>query len=213
MELENSNLSECRNVGRTFHRDDQKIVRPSDKYKKGTVLGSIQAQNDLLKLSDAASDNWGLSDGIRVWHPGGCPRCPETHVYNLAFLIPVQSNKDRPQTIICGRCGRELINAGFGWVYYVASIGGEIKIGYATDLVSRIRSLQIGNPHALHLVAIEAGNLELESIRHEQFAHQRGMWGEWFYPGSDLVEHTRSVTYVDLPFFELSDALRRVARA
>jgi hypothetical protein len=205
-------MSEMSDVGRTILLNGQDFVRPSDIFPKPADCGCIQAQFDPFKLSDKASDIWGLSDGIRVWHPGGCPRCPETHRFNVGHLIPSRRKKIRPQAVICPVCGDELAELHSGWIYYIRAISGEIKIGYATDLVARIGSLQTGNPYALHVLAIEPGNRVLEGLRHEDFGHHRGR-GEWFYPAQELIHHAQSKIYIDLPFFEMADALKEFSHA
>ncbi|MBL7487109.1 GIY-YIG nuclease family protein [Frankia sp. AgW1.1] len=71
---------------------------------------------------------------------------------------------------------------GTSLVYYL-KFGERIKIGYTTNLHSRLT----GIPHD-DLLAVERGGRLLEGTRHRQFAHLRVV-GEWFEQASDLDAH------------------------
>lgn len=75
------------------------------------------------------------------------------------------------------------------WVVYYVGVGDRIKIGRTKrhNLTTRLSGL-----HAEVLFAIEPGGSETELRRHEQFAHRR-LDGEWFSPGSDLLDHIQSL--------------------
>lgn len=78
-----------------------------------------------------------------------------------------------------------------GWVYFL-SAGSFIKIGYATDVVTRIRGLETGSPVAITLLHKERGNMEDEARYHKRFADLRER-GEWFRNEGDLAAHIASV--------------------
>jgi hypothetical protein len=68
-------------------------------------------------------------------------------------------------------------------VYYI-KIGNHIKIGYTTDLATRMAALQPD-----HIFGTERGDRDLERQRHEQFAHLRSKGREYFDPADDLMAH------------------------
>ena len=67
------------------------------------------------------------------------------------------------------------------WVYAVSSEADPraIKIGVATNISTRLRSLQVGCPSPIMLRWNERGGYALERHLHETFAGQR-ISGEWF---------------------------------
>ena len=69
--------------------------------------------------------------------------------------------------------------ASVGAVYCCRAADGTAKIGWAFDVESRIRRLQIGNPRRLSLVAFLPGTRTLESDLHKLFSDRR-LHGEWF---------------------------------
>jgi excisionase family DNA binding protein len=71
-------------------------------------------------------------------------------------------------------------------VYYIR-FGDRIKIGTTVNLVSRLGNL----PHD-QLLATEPGGVNLEGLRHAQFAEHR-IRGEWFRPAPELLAHIGSV--------------------
>lgn len=86
------------------------------------------------------------------------------------------------------------LNAVRAWLSYPGSVvyfigpkrGDLVKIGYAADLVSRLRHLQTGSPVKLEVLAAIAGGLDLERTYHRQFAAHR-LHGEWFTPHPDIL--------------------------
>ena len=65
---------------------------------------------------------------------------------------------------------------------------GLIKIGKSFDPPGRFASLQTGSPRHLTLLGvIQFSDTLTEATIHERFAHLR-VRGEWFTPGSDLLE-------------------------
>lgn len=70
-----------------------------------------------------------------------------------------------------------------GEVVYYMRIGNRVKIGWSTNLPSRLASI---NPE--ELMATEPGDRRLESLRHREFGPLR-THGEWFRLEGRLVEH------------------------
>lgn len=71
-------------------------------------------------------------------------------------------------------------------VYYARS-GDLVKIGYTTDLRTRMRKLRPDE-----LLAVEPGGSLLEASRHREFSASRRE-GEWFSLTEDLVAHVSEV--------------------
>lgn len=71
-------------------------------------------------------------------------------------------------------------------VYFI-QCGKRVKIGVATDVLSRLMSLQIGSPEPLRLRAvIENAGMKQERELHAKFDAQR-LRGEWFTLDGDLA--------------------------
>jgi hypothetical protein len=71
---------------------------------------------------------------------------------------------------------------------YVLSSGPFIKVGRACDVRVRVAALQIGNPIAIEIVSVIAG--DLERVAHELLAANgiRRVRGEWFEDGTRARE-------------------------
>jgi hypothetical protein len=76
---------------------------------------------------------------------------------------------------------------GEGFVYFVrAGRTNHVKIGWAkSDVEKRVRGLQCGCPHQLHLIAYVPGTLLDECEWHRRFADCR-VRGEWFVLSYEL---------------------------
>lgn len=68
------------------------------------------------------------------------------------------------------------------WVYYMR-IGNRVKIGYSTNLRSRLDDI-----HPEELMAVEPGGPKVERQRHDQFRALR-VHGEWFRLEEPLAGH------------------------
>ncbi len=73
-------------------------------------------------------------------------------------------------------------------VYYVR-VGKHIKIGYTSNLPSRMRAY----PPDSQLLGYELGGLSLEAQRHQEFADDLRMGREWFAPSARLLAHIAAV--------------------
>lgn len=75
-----------------------------------------------------------------------------------------------------------------GFVYFVQSEdGGPIKIGWAQDVASRVRQLQVGQSRRLRVIDAIQCRRSYERDLHRQFAESR-LFGEWFEPTPELLE-------------------------
>jgi hypothetical protein len=84
-----------------------------------------------------------------------------------------------------------------GLVYYALDATNadvQVKIGFTTDLRGRMSGLRVHTAsHQVPIVlAVEAGSLQLERQRHEEFAEFR-MTGEWFRYADRLVAHVAAL--------------------
>jgi hypothetical protein len=64
-------------------------------------------------------------------------------------------------------------------VYFIASAQGFVKIGFTTNLCSRLCDLQSANPVPLRVLARAPGGRELEKEYHRRFDGARHFY-EWF---------------------------------
>lgn len=69
-----------------------------------------------------------------------------------------------------------------GFIYFIqGESGGSVKIGYASDITKRIKTLQTGFPETLIIVKSFPGNIDDEGNIHQEFKDFR-IRGEWFEP-------------------------------
>lgn len=86
--------------------------------------------------------------------------------------------------------GENNIRYGGRWddatVYFAGVTSGEIKIGLAKDVASRISTMQTGNHLEIAVLAVTSGGVSQERAYHRLFAEHR-IRGEWFRPHSDIL--------------------------
>lgn len=75
-----------------------------------------------------------------------------------------------------------------GFVYYMR-INGQIKIGYAADVTSRMRHYPPGS----ELLAVEPGTLHTEAERHQDFRRDLVRGREWFNESDKLIAHIAQI--------------------
>jgi len=66
-----------------------------------------------------------------------------------------------------------------GHVYFISSVRGPIKIGFAANVQARLATLQTASPQPLQVLAAIAGTAQAERAIHRHFASLR-LEGEWF---------------------------------
>lgn len=72
-------------------------------------------------------------------------------------------------------------------VYFARQgITGNVKIGFTTDIVKRIKSLQTGQPHHIWLMRLFDGDQQDEKAAHRRFAHL-AIGREWFRFHPDMM--------------------------
>lgn len=77
-------------------------------------------------------------------------------------------------------------------VYFVAAMGGPIKIGIALNPQHRLRTLQTSHPKKLRLLAETPGDHNMEAEYHQRFAAHR-LHGEWFAPHAEILDEIRRI--------------------
>lgn len=85
----------------------------------------------------------------------------------------------------------------FGVVYYVGDPDTQqVKIGCTTRLASRFAAIRTQRPD-VRLLAIEPGYLDLERMRHRQFARDRvthhGGNREWYHKTDQIMDHVNEI--------------------
>lgn len=84
-------------------------------------------------------------------------------------------------------------------VYFIqAGANGPIKIGTATDLPTRIATLQTGCPEPLVILGTIPGDLLVEGALHRALSDHRYR-GEWFHPTGEVLEVIERAKGGDVP--------------
>lgn len=75
------------------------------------------------------------------------------------------------------------------YVYFAKECvkNGAIKIGVSTNPHTRVRSLDIGSPNGVVIIAVIPGEIQTEREMHNKFAQYR-IKGEWFSPSDELLD-------------------------
>lgn len=78
-------------------------------------------------------------------------------------------------------------------VYFIGAETGPIKIGIASNPVSRLRTLQTGHHERLELLATCDGGMTKERAYHDRFAAHR-LSGEWFARAPEILAEIGMLT-------------------
>ena len=85
-----------------------------------------------------------------------------------------------------------------GFIYFVTTVPFSdypIKIGFSGDPVQRLMELQTANPYSLGIILAFEGTPQDERTLHWKFRHlSRKLNGEWFEPGSELIQYLAQVS-------------------
>ncbi len=79
-----------------------------------------------------------------------------------------------------------------GYIYFVQSGDGPIKIGWSANVESRMKELKTGNPVKLQLLGSFSGSQEVEYFCHKIFK-EIAVDREWFSPDPILIDFIRRV--------------------
>lgn len=90
------------------------------------------------------------------------------------------------------RSGEMKAPLGTRYVYFIAAIGGPIKIGLAKVPQERLKDLQTSHPKELRLLAWVIADEGKEKEYHLRFADHR-LSGEWFARHPDILEEIRRI--------------------
>lgn len=127
----------------------------------------------------AFAKQYGVSPGV-IYHAVRTGAIPH---FKIGTLIRIRPSQVPPDLIASWR---KRPKKGEGeWpagdlIYFLESAPGYVKIGFTTDLATRVRALQPGCPLPLRLLAhMPDGDLKTERALHRRFARDR-LSGEWF---------------------------------
>lgn len=67
-----------------------------------------------------------------------------------------------------------------GFIYFVQAAKLGVKIGFTTNLESRMKSLQTASPHLLELISFIGAVDSLEEFKAHEFFKEKKIRGEWF---------------------------------
>lgn len=99
-----------------------------------------------------------------------------------------------------------------GAIYFVQGVvSGHIKIGFSTNVMSRMSSLATGSAEQLRLLGAIPGSHSDEQALHRTFRHFR-LKGEWFESAPDLIGYIIGVLATNAPV-EISSAPPQIADA
>lgn len=124
---------------------------------------------------------------VRYWCAGGLIRCTATKGGHYR-IDPAELARVADLTAKSpGKTPRRMRPVAF--VYFVrAGANGPIKIGFAEDVVARMRTIQAHNHEPIELLATTPGGARLEALMHQRFAADR-IHHEWFRPSPELLAH------------------------
>ena len=71
-------------------------------------------------------------------------------------------------------------------VYFVGADHGPVKIGHSRNITERLKDIQWGSPHKIHLLAVAPGGQRAEARYHKRFFRHR-LHGEWFERAPEIV--------------------------
>ena len=137
--------------------------------------------------------------GVLLFTRDGTRPTPEEAAEAVAALPLPQEAKHEPEAPRRGNGShrplfiKELIRlapADARWTYFIGEAGGAIKIGVATCVRARLKTLQAHNPKQLEVLAMVRGGEVLESAYHALFAAHR-LNNEWFAPAPAIMTEIR----------------------
>jgi hypothetical protein len=95
---------------------------------------------------------------------------------------------------------KERLTSQATYVYFVQAEGlPEVKIGYATNPITRLAELQCGNAHNLEIVALLLGSKATERTFHTYWREAK-VRGEWFGHGCEhaILEMADAVSFLQI---------------
>jgi len=141
----------------------------SAKAKRSTLIDCYKCG---FTFNPFRTTGWGHSNGHR------CPKCGCEHDEKHEYLEPSENVSPTDTRLHSA-----------GYVYFIRSETGEVKIGVSKDPKKRLSSLQAGNPVTLEILTTRKSNrpYELESKLHSILSDLR-VSGEWFDLGNKTPE-------------------------
>lgn len=98
-------------------------------------------------------------------------------------------------------------------VYFVRAgdEGGPIKIGYTTNLTSRMNAISTHNPQDLLVLAVQRATPTLERMLHSKFARDN-IRGEWFHSSQALLDYIAQIGPYEAPPAEQRFFRKRICK-
>lgn len=125
-------------------------------------------------------DHWLCWQHANVYRPK-CDQCN----HSMSFA---EMEASRTTCFSCKKPATKVSQAyGWGFVYFMAGYG-LVKIGFSSDLSSRLKNIQSMSPCPIVLAGAIESTQPLEAALHERFAHLR-QHGEWFTDCAELRDY------------------------
>jgi hypothetical protein len=162
-------------------RASPEVIEASESnYRRGYWDGVLAACNEIIMGATQHDVRLWLFRELKEWAQRGyeakcCkgehpPSCKHKRSYEEATIAPPTKSAERSG----GRC----------FVYAIGDGHGNVKIGVATNIKHRMRSLQTGNASRLYLIAYVPVQKHYDAYRIEAKAHSSEdldkRCGEWF---------------------------------
>jgi len=119
--------------------------------------------------------------------------------YRVSLNVPLTPNRAPKLAAAVNAFALKQAQAKRRFVYFL-QCDDRIKIGIARNPPRRLRKLQTGNAGELKLLAVIAGDADLERAIHEKFESAR-VFGEWFVMCPELEEFIHRVKRCDSVYF------------
>lgn len=140
-------------------------------------------------------------------------RRSEQPALSLVATKPALASPSAPAGSEASKLIKPCIDGSYCWVYFVECIDGPIKIGLTSQLVDRLRGLQVGNHRPLEVYAAHPYKQplakEIEKLLHSLFRpHVIG--GEWFEPHAEVLKAAVDPYEYVRPILEARERNRRL---
>lgn len=110
------------------------------------------------------------------------------YIMNMLSEVVTGKNKDKAEYILHDTSLNDVKMVIKSWVYFVrAEIGGPIKIGVTSDLVTRFHALQANSPVKLKLLFAFIGGFPEELELHTRLKYKKSH-GEWYDLSDEEIE-------------------------
>lgn len=186
-----------RTIGVPFDNKAKLIVKALEKdgRTEGSICFAIWKEQGLLIKHRGEKEFWKVfGEAVKKW--SWSKDDPRWEDYKKKKLQQDKAKQYQEKTIKERAFIKPVKNDLSGFIYFIqGECGGPIKIGYTTDLVKRLSSLQTGYPDRLELLLAFPGNRKHEKALHDKFEEYR-LNGEWFRPAPKVLEKIKELCYL-----------------